>query len=125
MKTEEMQKPKVLLVDDDLGMQETLSDILGALNYDVTTAKNGMEGVEKFRQGSYSVVLMDIKMPGMNGIEACKKIKAIKPETKIILITAYALDSEVREIASKGIFSVLYKPLDIEKMLKLIEAKNG
>lgn len=121
MKSEVIKKSKVLLVDDDIGMRETLADILKELKYEVASAGSGAEAVEKFRENSFKVVLMDVKMPGMSGIEACKRIKAIKPETKMILITAYALDSEVVEAERKGIFSVLHKPLDIGKMLKLIE----
>lgn len=121
MKSEVIKKSKVLLVDDDRGMRETLADILGAMKYEVASAESGAEAVKKFKENPFDVVLMDVKMPGMGGIEACRRIKAIKPEAKIILITAYATDREVIEAEKEGTFSVLYKPLDIKKMLKLIE----
>ena len=113
-------KLKVLIVDDDEGSRETLADIFEAKGYESEKAKDAYEAIEKFRKTRFDFVIMDIKMPGMNGVEACRKIYEIG-KTKIILITAYALDKDVLEAVEKGAVTVLHKPLDIERIFNIIE----
>lgn len=112
-------KLRVLIVDDDEGSRETLADIFEAKGYESEKAKDAYEAIEKFRKKGFDFVIMDIKMPGMSGIEACEKIYEIgKP--KIILITAYALDKDMLEAVERGV-TVLHKPLDIERIFRIME----
>jgi DNA-binding NtrC family response regulator len=67
---------------------------------------------------------MDIKMPIMNGVETYKEIKKIRPGTKVIMITAYAVEDLVQEALQEGAYAIIYKPLDIEKMLELVKKVN-
>jgi len=114
----------VLVVDDDPGTVETLTDILSAKTYRVTSANSGDAAVEMVRRNGFGAVLMDIVMPGINGVEALKALKALKPifpPGKVILMTAYSRHQLVEEAKREGALAVLAKPLDIEALLPLLE----
>jgi len=95
--------------------------ILNRKGYTVATAKNGMEAIEKIKERSFDIVFIDIKMPFMNGVETYKKIKKIKPGTVVIMMTAYSVEDLVQEALREGVYGVIYKPLDIEKVLVIID----
>jgi len=69
----------------------------------------------------FDVILMDIKMPGMNGVETLKEIKMIRPDVTVVMMTAYAVEDLIKEAQREGAYGVLHKPLDVEKMIGLIE----
>jgi two-component system response regulator HydG len=116
----------ILIVDDDAGMCETLADIVEAKGYRTSVAFGGYEAIEKARETDFDVILMDIRMPGMNGVETFKRIKDIQPDAAVVMMTAYAVEDLIVEALRQGAYSVLYKPLDVEKMIALIDAtKEG
>lgn len=117
----EMPQPSVLVVDDDVGMVETLSDILAARSYDVVTAYSGEIAVGMVRQKPYDVVLMDIQMPGLNGVEALKAMKAVVPGMSVIMMTAFTRHELVEEARRCTALAVVPKPLDIDRVLTLID----
>lgn len=111
----------ILIVDDDQGILETMTDILNEMCFNVTVASDGYKAIELVKNGTFDVILMDIKMPGIDGVETFKRIKQIKPNSKIIFMTAYAFEELVTEAKTEGAIDVLYKPIDIgnlEKMLR-------
>jgi len=116
-----MPSRSVLVVDDDPGTVETLTDILAAKTYRVTSANSGDAAVEMVRRNGFGAVLMDIVMPGINGVEALKALKPIFPAAKVILMTAYSRHQLVEEAKREGALAVLAKPLDIEALLPLLE----
>ena len=103
----------MLVVDDDPGMLDTMVDILTEMNFKVTTASDGNQAFALVRAGSFDAVLMDIKMPGIDGIEALKRIKATKPGAKVIIMTAHASDDVVLSARKEGASTVLYKPIEL------------
>jgi len=119
-------KVSVLIVDDDPGMTETLADILDEKGYEVNVAGDGYRAINMIEDKAYDIALMDIKMPGINGVETFKVVKRISPSTKVIMMTAYSLENLVKEALNDGAYGILYKPLDIEKVVNFItEAKKG
>jgi len=114
-------KACILIVDDDLGMCETLCDIMEDKGYRTVIALSGHEAVQKAKQVAFDVILMDIKMPGMNGVETFKEIKKMHPETAVVMMTAYAVEDLIREALHEGAYGVLHKPLDMERTIGLIE----
>ncbi len=119
-------KASILVVDDDMGMCETLSDIMEEKGYRTIIATDGREAIQKAKELAFDVILMDIKMPGMDGVETFKQIKRIQPETAVVMMTAYAVEDLIREALSEGAYGVLHKPFDIERMISLIEGvKEG
>lgn len=119
----------ILIVDDNIGQCKTMSFILERNGYAVAAADNGPEAISIVEKNPFDVIFMDIKMPIMNGVEAYKKIKKIRPAAKVIMMTAYAVEDLVEEALQEGAYAIIYKPLDIEKVLELIkkanEAKQG
>lgn len=111
----------VLIVDDDSEICETLADVLEMEGFYVDTAKEGEEGIKKAKEKFFEVVLMDIKMPGMNGAEAFKEIKKISPRTGAIIMTAYAVEALIKKAINDCAFGVIYKPFEMERMLDRIE----
>ena len=114
-------KTSILIVDDDAGMCETLSDIMDDIDYRTVVALDGYEALEKVGEAAFDVILMDIKMPGMNGVETLKEIKKLRPEATVVMMTAYAVEDLVEEALHEGACGVLYKPLDVNSMISLIE----
>ncbi|MBX2814577.1 MAG: sigma-54 dependent transcriptional regulator [Saprospiraceae bacterium] len=108
---------KVLIVDDEASIRRTLRDILEYEKYEVDETKDGMECLVKLKKSSYDVVIMDIKMPKMDGMEALERIQLISPDTPVIMISGHAnIDSAV-EAVKKGAFDFIAKPPDLNRML--------
>ena len=115
---------KILIAEDNDSNFVLMSYILKK-HYQFDRAKNGKMAVEMADMGGYDIILMDIKMPIMDGLEATKKIKAAHPELPIIALTANAFDSDRQLAMSAGCDDFLSKPVSSEKCLKAIEAKIG
>lgn len=99
-----------LVVDDDPHMRESVSLLLSASGHDVVTAENAEQALEKFQQTDFDVVLTDIRMPGISGVELVERIHHLNPEVPVILMTAYAeMDVSVDAI-HKGAFDFIIKP---------------
>lgn len=120
-------KRKILVVDDEEEFCRNLKDILEMENYEVTTAYDGFKGLELVKRNGFDVVIMDVKMPVMDGVETFKKMKKLVPNTPVIMVTAYAVEELLREALRNGAFATLKKPLDFAKLFHLIEesAPNG
>ncbi len=112
---------KILVVDDNEDFCSNLADILQLKDYAVATAYDGFAALELAKQNHFDVVIMDVKMPVMNGVDAFKRMKTIAPDTAVIMVTAYAMEELIKEALREGAFGFLSKPLDIEKLFGLIE----
>jgi len=119
-------KASILLVDDDKDMTETLSDILTDMSYRVETANSGLEAIEKVKTHAFDTVLLDIKMPGINGVETFREIRRIQPEAVVMLMTAQSVEQLVAEALEEGAYGIMYKPINTKKLVEFIEtAKRG
>ena len=114
-------KVKILIVDDDVNFATTTTDLFNEKGYDSICVNSGKEAVEKVRDGEYDVILLDMKMPVMNGVETYRAIKKIRPQTLVILATAYRVEELISEALAEGAYAVFKKPLDIDNLLKTIE----
>ena len=111
----------ILIVDDSASFRQTLSLILKCKGYSVVTAGTGEEAIEAVARNSFCVTFMDVRMPRMNGLETFRRIREIRPKAVVMMMTAYAVEDLVQAALREGACGVLYKPLDIEKVLALIE----
>lgn len=111
----------ILIVDDQVGMLETITDILQDKGYNATTAEDGYTAIAKVRKRSFDVIFMDIKMPGINGVQTFREIKKISPKTAVIMMTAYSVEDLVKEAIEEGAYTVIYKPFEIERVVETIE----
>lgn len=118
---EALRKPVILIVDDRVEDRETLRDILAGRGYRVVLAKDGYEAVGLTQKGDFDVVLLDIKMPGMDGVKTLERIKEFRPEAGVIMMTAYSMEEFVEDSLRKGAYTCLFKPIDVEKMLEAVQ----
>ena len=116
-------KPKILVVDDERSHRQMIEAVLSAEGYEIAQADNGQAAIDAVEEKFYDLVIMDIRMPELGGIEALKKIKTISPGIPIILMTAYASVGTAVDALKSGASDYLTKPLDIEE-LKILVAKT-
>ncbi len=118
-------KTKVLLVDDEIEFLQTLSSRLELRGLTVDTATSGEAAIDKIKQQEFDVIVMDLSMPGIDGIETMEKIKEINPVAELIMLTGHAsVESGVKAIKT-GAGDFLQKPVEMSTLLEKIgEAKN-
>jgi len=123
------ERTSILIVDDNVSQCKTMSFVLKRKGYDVAIANDGLEAIERVKEKPFDIVLMDIKMPLMNGVETYRRIKEIRPEAVVIMMTAYAVEELVRQALEEGAYGIVYKPVDLEKVIAMIEeartTRNG
>jgi nitrogen regulation protein NR(I) len=110
----------VLIVDDDRSIRYSLKRMLED-KYAILTAQNGEEALGRVKENSPDLVIMDIKMPGLNGIEVLKQIKSIDPKSLVIIMTAYGTTETAIEAMKYGAFDYILKPFPIPRMKGLVE----
>jgi two-component system response regulator HydG len=114
-------KASILIVDDNASLCRTLSLVLGRQGYAVNTAKDGLEALTKVKESPFDMIFMDIKMPLMDGVETYRRIKKIRPKAVVMMMTAYAVEDLVQQALEEGAYGIVYKPLDIAKVVGVIE----
>ncbi len=114
-------KPIILIVDDEPDMCEMLTRILYSEGYLTDVAGSGKEAVQKVRTENVDLVLLDIMMLGMNGIETLQRIKTICPGLPVVMITAYATLKTAQEAMSLGAYDYITKPFNLECVREVIK----
>lgn len=124
-----MEPTKILLVDDDQGICDTLLKILTKRGYEVTLFTSGINALKSIQKSRYDILLTDLKMPEMNGIELLKKARIIDPELGVIIMTGFGEITSYLEAMDLGAAEYLNKPIksdDLELIIeKLVEEKKG
>ena len=123
----ETPKQNIMVVDDEAVIREGMRRILSASGYQVETSSSGRTAIEKIQEQDFDVVITDLKMPGMDGIEVLKTIKILQPEVPVIIITGYSTVDTAVEAMKNGAFDYIAKPftseLIIEKVQKAVDHK--
>lgn len=110
----------ILIVDDDKSIRYSLKRMLEG-NFSILTAQNGEEALNQVKKNLPDLVIMDIKMPGRNGIDVLKEIKTIDPKSLVIMMTAYGTTETAIEAMKYGAFDYILKPFPIPQMKGLVE----
>jgi diguanylate cyclase (GGDEF)-like protein len=114
-----MEKPRILIVDDDAGLRKTLSDILKVKGYDSFAAGNGADGLTLLKEQPVNLMLIDLGLPDISGLDLLDRVKADHPGVEAIVLTGNAtLDSAI-EATNRGAFSYVLKPFDVDNLLLL------
>ena len=108
---------RVLIVDDESSIRRTLREILEFEKYDVDEAGDGLECLVKLKRAKYDVVVMDIKMPKMDGMDALERIQLLAPDTPVVMISGHANVDTAVDAVKKGAFDFISKPPDLNRML--------
>jgi two-component system response regulator HydG len=121
-----MRSVRVFIVDDDLDFGESLAIILEGQGCEVTTASSGEEAVEIFRDEDFDIAFMDVRLPGINGIESFLEIRKFKPYAKVVMMTGYSVQDLLKQAVDNGAWGILNKPLDVNNVLQFVEkVRNG
>ena len=112
----------VLVVDDDRGIRFTLEGIIDDEGYMVKGAEDGYQAIELVKEITFHWVFMDIRMPGINGVDTYLEIKKISPESRVVMMTGFAVEELVDQALTEGVFAVLYKPLPVEQVLNILKS---
>jgi DNA-binding NtrC family response regulator len=116
-----MKNVNILVVDDDWGQLRTLGGILEDESYCVALAENGGRAIDLVRERHFDIIFLDIKMPGMDGVQTLKQIKEIDPTSAIVMMTAYSVEEMVKEALREGAYTVVYKPFEPTQVLNVIK----
>ncbi len=111
---------RILVVDDDPDFAEGLEVLLGLEGHDVRVAHSGEEAREIFRDQDFDLTLMDVRLPGMNGVESFLELQKIRPEAKFVMMTAYSVEALLSRAIEAGALGVLRKPFDADELLKAL-----
>jgi CheY-like chemotaxis protein len=112
---------RIAVVDDDHAMVETLCDILELHGWETVRAKDGKEAVDVVEHSGVGVVLMDVRMPRMNGVDALVEIKRRAPATNVVLFTASAAQELLQRAERHGVARILRKPVDARELLSVLD----
>jgi DNA-binding NtrC family response regulator len=113
--------PRIIIVDDEADTCENLSDIFADLGYAVDVAQDGLAALRLFEQKSYDIALLDLRMPGMNGLELYRRIKQISAGTVAMIVTAYAASDTACSALEAGAWKLIPKPVNIQNLLGLVD----
>jgi DNA-binding NtrC family response regulator len=111
---------RVLVVDDDRAMVSTLADVLRFKGWTVTPAYSGMEAVNAVAREDFDAIVMDFKMPGMDGVSAFRAIRSFRPTLPVVLMSAYIAHEVVAQAEREGVTRVLPKPIDLNALIALL-----
>jgi two-component system, NtrC family, response regulator HydG len=116
-----MKKSSILVVDDDLAHRTMLRTLLGGWGYDMSQADDGSTAIQRVHEKAFDLILMDIRMIKISGIEALREIKAFNPAIPVVIMTAYAAVDTALEALKSGAYDYLTKPLDFDELRMTIE----
>jgi DNA-binding NtrC family response regulator len=117
--------PRLLIVDDEVDTCANLSDIFTDLGYQVDVAFNGLTALKLVQQNAYDVALLDLKMPGMSGLELYREIRRISSGTVAIVVTAYASSDTAQSVLQAGAWQIVPKPIDFADLQRQVEKALG
>ncbi len=119
-----MNRPKILTIDDETEFTNMISEYFGARGYEVLIASRGVKGIEIIQNEKPDIVLLDLKMPGVDGDQLVTQLKRIHPAAKAIVITGFIDDGRTKKrLEEAGIYAYLEKPISSLKDLELLIAK--
>jgi DNA-binding NtrC family response regulator len=112
--------PHILIADDEKDFVDALAERLTIREYDVTASYSGQDALEKINEHNYDIVILDVKMPGVSGVDVLKEIKGIKPLTEVIMLTGNATVETAIEGMKLGAFDYLMKPCETDDLIEKI-----
>jgi two-component system, NtrC family, response regulator PilR len=117
----ERTRGRILIVEDERSMREVLKILLEEEAYTVTTASDGMEGIERIRSNIFDLVITDIKMPKADGFEVLREVKEISPNTVVLMVTAFGTTESAIEAMKQGAYDYVHKPFKIDEIRLIVQ----
>jgi DNA-binding NtrC family response regulator len=116
-----MENARILLVDDETDFTDTMSQLLRTRGYQVTAVNGGESAIKALGQGRYDVMVLDLKMPGMDGMATLKEAKKLELFTETLILTGHATVDTALEAIKLGAYDYLTKPCDIDELVQKIQ----
>ena len=116
-----MEEHNILIVDDNKDFADVFCDILTANKYNAESCYSGSCAIELLQDRVFDIIFLDIRMPEMDGIETLKKVKKLRPDTVVIMMTGYSVDELVHKALEEKASEIIYKPFEIDKVLSLLK----
>jgi CheY-like chemotaxis protein len=113
---------RILVVDDNPAMADTLADILEVKGFTVHVAASGADALQILKEAPVDILLTDVKMPGMNGLELYRETRKLYQRLITIFMTAYSADELIQQGMAEGVKTILDKPLDMDFLVRLLSA---
>ena len=114
-------RPKILIVDDDAGMRLTLHGVIEDEGYDVMSATDGYQALELAKRTPFALIFMDIRMPGMNGVDTYREIKVVSPGSVVVMMTGFSVEQLVKDALDEGAYAVIYKPFSMDQINDIVQ----
>jgi len=111
---------RIFIVDDDQDHAESIADILAMLGHEVEVAYNGEDAVQRFAQREFDLTLMDVRLPGMNGVEAFYELRRQRADAQVIMMTGFSLEQLLAQAMLAGAAGLLHKPFAVDDLLEAI-----
>jgi DNA-binding NtrC family response regulator len=115
---------KILIVDDERIIRDFLARLLKLQNIQTEEVENGFKAIEAINREDFDIVFIDVRMPGMDGLQTFRRLKEIKPALKYVMMTGYAVDNLLEQAQKEGAISSLRKPFDINEIVTIIKATH-
>jgi two-component system, NtrC family, response regulator HydG len=113
-------KRRIFIVDDDRDHAESIADILAMHGHEVDLAFTGEDAVRRFAEAYFDLTLMDVKLPGMNGVETFLALRKQRADAQVIMMTGFSVEQLLSRAIENGARGVLYKPLAIPELLRVV-----
>jgi len=117
--------PRILIVDDEEELVSALTERLNLRGFEAIGVTTGTEALDLIEREAFDVVLLDVKMPGLGGMEVIKRIKDTKPELEVVLLTGHGSSQAVEEGKALGAFDYLMKPIKIDALIRILLAATS
>lgn len=114
-------KLKILIADDEEGLRISMGGILELEGHEVVTVGDGNAAIEQVRHNSFDIAFLDVKMPGMNGLDTFKEVKRLSPETVVIMMTAFAVKDIIKDAINEGAYACINKPFDMDNIIDTVK----
>lgn len=115
----------ILIVDDLRNMRLTLGGVLEDEQHNVVIVEDGYQAIKAVENTHFDAVFMDIKMPGINGVETFREVKKLDPEIVVIMMTGYSVEELAKAAFEEGAYTCLQKPFDMEKVISIVDSIVG
>jgi DNA-binding response OmpR family regulator len=114
--------PRILVVDDEPDVRELLDEFLSSVGYAVSTAENGGVAIERARREDFDLVITDLRMPGISGVETVAALRHLDPNLAVIVVSGHVSEDAARRCLAEGAVRIVHKPFDIDDLLNFVEA---
>ena len=112
---------RILVVDDNVDLADSICDALEMEDYLVDTVYDAESALEIFRKNKYDIAFLDVKLPGMNGVDCFMEMEKIQPDCKVVIMTGYRMEELIQQAIDHGALKVMHKPFEMEEVLSLVE----